>query len=273
MHKPENLHNHIYLWPGRFLMATPRIRNLPHRHLAASVLIGVEGPFVLGIKGCEEKRVDAALVQSDVEQHLNSLGAPMVILHVDPDQSWYRSLSPHLRDRAVYEMPAQMFDDLRSTMRDALARPLGCVQARQLFTDLVNRIRGDAPEAKPLDGRIARIVRYLRRELPEKLDPDALAAEAGISRSRLMHLFKAELGTSMRRFAISLRLQVAMTSWKQGVSLTTVAHHAGFYDLSHLLQAGRAYSGETASTLQSMFSTGDSLRVYACRDSEDAPQP
>ncbi len=247
-------------------MAAPGIRNQPHSHLAASVLIGLDRPFTLGIEGQDEQQIDAAVVAPNVEQHLDSSGGTMLVLHVDPDLPHYRSLSPRLRGRTVQALDASVFHDLRNTLREALSRRMNCDEACRLFDDVLTRIRGEAPAAKPLDERVAHIVRYLRRDLPEKIDPAALAAEAGLSKSRLMHLFKAELGTSMCRFALCLRLQEAARQYRSGMSMTTVAHSAGFYDLSHMVQAGRAYAGYAPSALQSMLTDGSELHVYSCAD-------
>jgi AraC-like DNA-binding protein len=264
VHKTDRPHSYLYLWPGRLLVASPGLQNPPHSHLAASVLIALEKPFTLGIAKHEPQRLEAAIVAPNIQQHLDSHGSPIVVLHVDPDLPHYRNLASRLAGRPLQDLPASTFDDLRESLRTALSQRMTCDEANALFDSVLVRIRGNAPEGKPLDARVARIVTYLRRELPEKIDPTALAAEAGLSKSRLMHLFKEELGTSMCRFALCLRLQEAARQYRSGMSMTTVAHNAGFYDLSHMVQAGRAYAGYGPSALQSMFNDGSRLHVYAC---------
>jgi AraC-like DNA-binding protein len=256
----------LYLWPGRRLVVIPAARNHPHRHLPASVLIGIEGPFRLGIRGHGEIEAAAAVVATEVEQHLDSLGRPMLILHVDPDLPFHRTLTPRLAGQAFCSLPIEIFAPLRERMRTALKQPLSDTQAHALFTDLLSAVKGDKPEGPPLDRRIARIVQQLRHDLPERIDNDALAAEAGLSRSRLMHLFKTEVGTSIRRYALALRLESAMRHWRQGMSMTTLAQDAGFYDVSHLLQAGRSYIGTLPSGLLSMFTSCGPLHIFSYDD-------
>jgi AraC-like DNA-binding protein len=270
VHNTDRLHSYLYLWPGRLLVASPGLQNPPHSHLAASVLIALEKPFTLGIAKHEPQQLAAALVAPDIQQHLDSHGRPMVVLHVDPDLPHYRNLASRLGGRPMQALPASSFDGLRDSLHTALSRRMSCNEASALFDSVLACIRGDASEGKPLDARVARIVNYLRRELPEKIDPAALAAEAGLSKSRLMHLFKDELGTSMCRFALCLRLQEAARQYRSGMSMTAVAHNAGFYDLSHMVQAGRAYVGYGPSALQSMFNDGGQLHVYSCADCHPA---
>lgn len=266
MWSPDALHSYLYLWPGRRLIALRATRNPPHRHLPASVLIGLDGPFRLGIRGHGEIESEAAVVASEVEQSMDSLGRPLLILHVDPDLPFHRMLTPALAGAPFRLLPRERFAALREGMRDALLRPLDDQQAHSLFNEVLAAVRGNGPEGPPLDRRIARIVQGLRRSLPEKIDNDALAAKAGLSRSRLMHLFKSEIGTSISRYALSLRLETALRSWRQGMSMTTLAQDAGFYDVSHLLQAGRKYIGALPSGLIEMFTASGPLHVFTYDD-------
>lgn len=266
MLSPDALHSYLYLWPGRRLVVLPATSNRPHRHLPASVLIGLDGPFRLGIRGHGEIEAEAAIVASEVEQHMDSLGRPLLILHIDPDLPFHRTLVPKLAGAPFRTLPGELFASQRARMRAALTQPLDDAQAHALFNDVLAAIRGEGHDGPPLDRRIARIVQKLRHELPEKIDSDALAAEAGLSRSRLMHLFKTEVGTSIGRYALALRLESALRRWKQGMSMTTLAQDAGFYDVSHLLQAGRNYIGTLPSGLISMFTSSGPLHVFAYDD-------
>jgi AraC-like DNA-binding protein len=260
------LQSFLYLWPGRRLVAMPSVNNHPHRHLPASVLIGIEGPFRLSIRGHGEIETEAAIVATEIEQHMDSHGGPMLILHVDPDLSYHRTLAPRLAGAPYCVLASEIIAPLRERLRAALMQALDDAQAHQLFVDVLAAVRGNCADGPPMDRRIARIVQRLRQELPEKIDNDALAAEAGLSRSRLMHLFKIEVGTSIRRFALSLRLENAIRRWRQGMSMTTLAQDAGFYDVSHLLQAGRSYIGTLPSGLVTMFASAGPLRVFAYDD-------
>ena len=57
---------------------------------------------------------------------------------------------------------------------------------------------------------------------------------ANISRSRLTHLFSAEVGVPFRRFVLWLRLRRAADETAGAATLTEAAVAAGFSDMSHL---------------------------------------
>ncbi len=265
MHPSATLQrNYVYIWAGRLLTTAPAISTAPHRHLAASVLIGLDKPFQLSVGRQTAIDAEVAVIAPDVIQHQDSGNAPMVVLHLDPDQPLYRRLAPVLGDRSCVTLPRSRFEGLLEPLRAAVFQPLDCAGAHSLFSEVLGRVRGDALESRPLDSRIALLTQRFRQQTPERLDPDAIAAELGLSRSRLFHLFKSEIGTTMSRFTLALRLQNAIRRWRVGMNLTTIAQDAGFYDLSHLLQAGRKFYGYVSPDLQSMYSEGKQLNVYDC---------
>lgn len=96
---------------------------------------------------------------------------------------------------------------------------------------------------RALDPRIAALREKLRA-LPEKRATlGELAAELGLSESRLTHLFKQETGVSLRRYMLWLRLSDAMARALSGASLTEAAHASGFSDSAHLSRTCREMFG------------------------------
>ncbi|MGM7645512.1 helix-turn-helix transcriptional regulator [Nocardia sp. JW2] len=61
-----------------------------------------------------------------------------------------------------------------------------------------------------------------------------LAQRAGLSESRLAHLFSAEVGLPFRAYVRWLRMQHAIRLFAAGRTLTEAAHGAGFADSAHL---------------------------------------
>ncbi len=98
---------------------------------------------------------------------------------------------------------------------------------------------------RALDGRV--------REAKERLiarphlDAADLATEVGLSTSRLSHLFTAEMGVSMRRYALFRRLVAAFSLRAERSSLAEIAHAAGFADQAHLARTARRFLGQPAS--------------------------
>jgi AraC family transcriptional regulator, arabinose operon regulatory protein len=255
-------HGCAHLWRGRLMLASVCVSADRHRHLAASVLIGMDGPFRLGVGGQPALSTEVAVVAPGIDQQLDSLGGPILVLHVDPDQPSYEHVAAHLSGASVRTSPSSRFLALRDRMRDAFTTRLGCADASRLFADILACVRGDAPNCRGLDARIAHITRRIRNAPPGKIDMAELARSVALSESRLMHLFKQEMGVTIRFFAVCVRVQNAFAQAEADGSLTDLAHLTGFYDLSHFMQTARAYTGMSASVLKSIFS----VRRCDCHD-------
>jgi len=70
-----------------------------------------------------------------------------------------------------------------------------------------------------------------------------------LSESRLLHLFKQEIGLPIRNYILWHRLQLAFKELSKGHSLTEVAYLTGFSDQSHLTRTFVKTIGATPSSL------------------------
>ena len=76
-----------------------------------------------------------------------------------------------------------------------------------------------------------------------------LAAQVGLSASRLTHLFTEQVGIPLRRYVLWSRLRIAITRVQTGDHLTGAAHGAGFADSAHLTRTTRDMFGLPPSVL------------------------
>lgn len=76
-----------------------------------------------------------------------------------------------------------------------------------------------------------------------------LAAEVGLSASRLGHLFAVQLGLPYRAYVRWARLQKVVEVLRDGGTLTSAAHAAGFTDSAHMNRMCRSVFGINPSEL------------------------
>jgi AraC-like DNA-binding protein len=87
------------------------------------------------------------------------------------------------------------------------------------------------------------------RLIPERLETSSdvslkgLAAVAGLSPSRLMHVFTESVGVALRPYILGLRLQQACAELVAGATVTSAAYSAGFADAAHLTRTFRRRLG------------------------------
>jgi AraC-like DNA-binding protein len=98
---------------------------------------------------------------------------------------------------------------------------------------------------------VRRVLSYLHepQSMPDGLSLKTLAGIAALSPSRFMHAFTESVGVPLRPYILWLRLQRAACDLRDGASVTSAAHRAGFSDGAHLTRTFRRMLGATPSDL------------------------
>jgi AraC-like DNA-binding protein len=98
-----------------------------------------------------------------------------------------------------------------------------------------------------LEPRVQRVLTNLRSAIGSRISSDVslktLAASAGLSPSRFLHVFRQEMGVPLRPYIRWLRLQQAVCHLLAGAALSKAAHHAGFSDAAHMSRTFRGVMG------------------------------
>ena len=84
------------------------------------------------------------------------------------------------------------------------------------------------------DKRIHNVLDFLSKNIDQNITSERLMEVAHLSESRLLHLFKKEMGLPIRNYILWLRLQIVIELMLEGDSLTTASHKAGFSDQAHM---------------------------------------
>lgn len=218
-----------YLWRDHQLLVVSGHQNRLHKHVPASVLWGLDGPIRVQIDDAWLSG-SLVLVAPEVNQALDAQG-DVLIVHLDPDTHYWRQLAGHVNEHGFAVLPPPDVADPRRLLRET-----NCSYATIWLSDFCKAMARPKP---PLDGRVVQVTTELRTSLPDQLDLDPLAQMAGLSTSRLTHLFKQETGVSLKRFVLHLKIQRALRYYEPGMSLTQLATEAGFYDQPHMVRTAR----------------------------------
>lgn len=221
----------LCLWSGRALF----VGNLPdlamHQQAAALVCVGLEKEFEL-VRASESISCRAALVSPQIPHEIRTGGGRCAFLFFDPDTADYDLL---VRSNARGSRDG-IFTPLREEpeLREIFSAISGCSDESTLgghLKKLEHTHSGNNPPV--LDERVEIVARRLAAESGENVPIEELAELAGLSPSRLAHLFKEQVGIPIRMFRTWFRLKNAVMFAKQGLSLTDAALRAGFYDSAH----------------------------------------
>ena len=118
------------------------------------------------------------------------------------------------------------------------------------------------PTRRLLDPRIRRVLRLIRESPRVHLPVSDLASAVALSPSRLVHIFRAQTNTTIKRYSLWLRLAAAFMAMAHGSSLTDTAYAVGFADPAHLTRTYQRLLGLYPSYVIRQFGHADSFFVH-----------
>jgi two-component system, response regulator YesN len=112
-------------------------------------------------------------------------------------------------------------------------------KALENFTRAVSEERGRTARA-----HVTRMKEFLSRRFATKVTAREVAAAAGLSVSRALHLFRRETGVSLLAYVTALRIDYARYLLKNTErSMADIASECGFFDQSHFTKAFKTAEG------------------------------
>jgi AraC-like DNA-binding protein len=235
----------LWLWPGHALYVGPSLDLEPHSGAVSCLAVAVDGTFTVAVAGDPGPACRSALIAPRTRHRLVARSELMAFCYVDPGSPRHRACR-----RAMTEPGRPVSRRHRHERALAGAAPaLDDAAAARAWLDLAaGSPRPGAPVEEPVeepvDPRIRAALRAVHDADPQRVAPAAqLAAAAGLSPSRFLHLFRAGTGTSFRRYRTWLRMVRAADVLRRGGDLTTAAADAGFASPSHFSDAVLALFG------------------------------
>jgi AraC-like DNA-binding protein len=206
--------------------------------------MGIDAPFTLRAPEFGERNIHSALISARTSHQIISGGGRMLFFYLDPGTPRARSI----RDSMFEQSPTLC---LHHRGEYPMLRYLRATEPPDP-TQLREHILG-TPQPPPIDERIRAAMVAIRDQPTRNLSAAELAAAAGLSVSRFLHLFSAHAGTSFRRYRVWARMLRVAAALGTGTDLTTDATDAGFASPSHFSDTFHTMFGLTATAV---ISTG-----------------
>jgi AraC-like DNA-binding protein len=208
--------------------------------------VGIDGPLTVTTPDGTTRESRSLLIPPRLTHQLICLGRGLVSCYLEPTSVRAESCRAKMREW-IGEIGVDHGAEQRLTFTPSDD------QSACRWLDL-------AAPATPgvVDPRIAAAARRIREDPATTVSSRELAAEAGLSESRFLHLFRDELGTSLRRYRIWVRLVHAGTAIAAGANMTEAAMKSGFASPSHLADRFKSTFGLSATQL---LGTGLTLRT------------
>jgi AraC-like DNA-binding protein len=243
-------------WGARVLYLGPAFGLTPHRNATAVLAVGLDAPLEVADDPADRtthyRAARSVLILPNSLHHLRIERGRMAFLYVDPLGRDLKALIA----RMTNSTPRAAFD-LREES-GVIEIMTGLAESRIAAQDgraSLGELLGVGARGKT-GARIAAALRHMRDQPQRAHRLTTLAAQAGLSPSRFLHLFKAETGVPLRRYRIWNRMGAAVRASGEGASLTEAAHAAGFASSAHFSSAFRDMFGMMPSDLTRALGPG-----------------
>jgi AraC family transcriptional regulator of arabinose operon len=250
------------LSPGRLLGASLRHTFRPHGAKDWLIIYTRAGSGLYRYPGGEfsSRRGDITLYRPGVFQDYriapDSRRWDVLFAHFLPREEWLGwlrwpelapgfmrlTLAEAVLRRRVESSLEEMVQLASSVLARRVAFAQNCLERVLLWCDTVHPGQGDAR----LDPRVRRAVEHLSAHLREPFSEERLAQVAGLSPSRLRHLFRAQVGDSPRDYLESQRLRRAtelLTLSRQTIG--EIADELGFANPFYFTLRFKKQTGES----------------------------
>ncbi|PRX46946.1 AraC-like DNA-binding protein [Prauserella shujinwangii] len=222
----------VTLRPGRMTYAGRLGVAHQHRHAAVQLVLATAEPVLLRDESGAEGQSRAAVIPSGAAHEVIS-GSAGLMVWIDAHCLLGQALTARVR------RTRQPLGSVAAWV--AAARPLldNGVLADETPSAMIDQVLATLAEGgrlreRPLHPALRHAVAVLPTMLDRTVQLGQVAVAAGISASRLGHLFRDELGLPFRAYVRWVRLRHAIDHARLGATLTEAAHAAGFADSAHL---------------------------------------
>jgi len=248
---------------GHLMLITPErvfyagLLGRPRRRCSGAfhVYVAIEGGLRLAAEGAGESFGELAAVPPDVRHTISSDHRTVICVTIEPETVRAGALDELARRLAGAERHS-FVDRIRAAYRRLLHQSCGDDIGSADFDILCF---GEALPHRALDPRVARAIAQIGRFSGEPVTAASCAAEAGLSASRFLHLFKHETNISFRAFRAWKRARHLLHYANQDLNLAHLAQDIGYPDSTHFSHSIRRFYGLKP---RAIFSGSRDLAIY-----------
>jgi len=236
--------NGIIRYKSHFMAISDRIEADRHKHWMPQLFLGSGKALHMEVHH-EPVRCDAIIVNINTYHMIASNGEPIFTMLIDPVSELGRLIRGEIKDRPYHVLPREIAGEMRRAFRHALA-----ADSHAAILDFARQVVSMFPAgaAKSYEDRIEQVLALLDEcaHEDEAHQVKYFAEAAGLSGSRLAHLFKEETGIPLKSYIVLHKLQKAYDAIFDGENFTTAALNAGFDSPSHFASTTKRMTGMSA---------------------------
>lgn len=206
-----------------------RLNTLEHTHCVIQLFIGIDEPLCVSVEG---KRIsgECVIVNKEIKHVFSCESITHMSILIPPTSDLADRVSKRINGDYYICDKAESAEIV--TAAKELIKANNMTQYRNVI-EIIQRIMGVEKTQRVIDTRIIELLEYLEECDCYNHTIQALASKVALSPSRLSHLFKDQIGITLKSYILLHQLQKAFIALFKGSSVTDAAMNAGFVSPSH----------------------------------------
>lgn len=206
-----------------------RLNTLEHAHCVIQIFISIDEPLFVSVEG-EKISGECVIVNKEVRHVFTCESIRHMSILIPPTSGLADRLSKRLNGD-YYVCDKSESADIVTAARE-LIKANNMTQYRKVI-QIIERIMGIEKTQRVIDTRIIELLEYLEECDCYNHTIQSLARKVALSPSRLSHLFKNQIGITLKSYILLHQLQKAFIALFKGSSVTEAAMNSGFVSPSH----------------------------------------
>ena len=250
-HQDPNWRGQVFLWQEQALFLGNAARTSFHASPAIKIVIALDGEFRLQTsENGGWRKFKSAIIAPGQFHALDGQNNKLGLIVLVPESRAAQPLIPILSRKSLSRIPVGIVQNFLPIFAEFGEMTAASVESEKICQKMLKKIRnGEQLLTAAIDSRVSQSIERLRMEPENHFSVGDIASHAALSESRFSHLFTEQIGVSVRRYQLWLRLREAIHLLARGGSLTDTAYEAGFSDSSHLTRTFRQMLGIAPSAL------------------------
>lgn len=201
-----------------------------HSNHCVKIIIGAK-PVTVSFKHKTVKG-DGIIIKSDTVHRANGGEESTISVYINPHTEIGKALNS-LSESNVLKLEGKTSLILLNYFKNLLENHVTEPEIKSFITlTLFGVLSAEVTEVFH-DERIKKVVAHIQSAPNYNVKFVHLLRLCNLSESRLIHLFKAEIGITIRKYILWCRVQKALTAMSSGYSIRQSARQAGFTDAAH----------------------------------------
>lgn len=241
----------LRLYSDIVIFAGQHVVTKMHSHHAHEIIIPFDSNVILQTENSSVK-ASGLLIRNDISHSTQAEGF-VLFIYINPETQLGKRLNYLLGKTNILKIQENVLEQIKSYIDDLIKNEY---EESEITTFLTNVLLKDLTQSETNhnpDLRVSNVITHIKSNLHKPLNFKELKDIAFLSESRLIHLFKEEIGIPIRKYVLWCRLQEAIKHFLKGQTLTQSAHLAGFSDIAHLTRTFVSMFGMTPSQILRKF--------------------